>query len=58
MVMSLVSIAYHRLGDKELYYVKLMQESLRLYVGMMTYGNRMIQEHMINLYKEGLKQFD
>ena len=58
MAMSLVSIAYFRLGDKELYYIKLMQETLRLYVGMMTFGNRMIQERMINLYKEGLKHFD
>ena len=58
MAMSLVSIAYFRLGDKELYYIKLMQETLRLYVGMMTFGNRMIQERMINLYKDGLKHFD
>ena len=55
MAMCLISMAHHRLGDKEVYYLKLMQETLRIYVGMMTYGNRMIQERMINLYKEGLK---
>ena len=58
MAMNLVSIAYYRLGGKDSYYIKLMQETLRVYVGMMTFGNRMIQERMINLYKEGLKHFD
>ena len=57
MAMSLISSAHHRLGDKEIYFMKLLQETLRVYVAMMTYGNRTIQERMISIYKEALRHF-
>ena len=56
--MSLISLAYYKLGDKEVYFIKLLQEAIRVYGAMMAYGNRMIQERMIFLYKEGLKLFE